>query len=321
MMKRLSLHCLMTAFMVCLLTSCQYKDLEDVENRQAFTVGFSHERVDSIPALYRLAFYPIDQEARERLSGCVMYDVSSSGASLSLPSGLYNVTAWNNDCEHIITSASTVRESAYATTGQFSPHGYVYVPKVLDSLYQSQRVLDYPDYMTHANHDNFRLVLGQENQHLTLNVDSMVVTIEVKLNGVKGLEYCQNVRGAVNNVAGKRFMAFPNRTEEKVAVMFDAEPHKEDSCVTARFWVFGIEPTELEDLEHRMVFFFWITGNQVYASLDVSDIIARARKEDTYIFIDTPDLNIDLSEYVRMGSTGMVVDAEDWNSVEINLNF
>ena len=238
-----------------------------------------------------------------------------------MPPGTYDVTAWNNDCEHVITSTFTVRNSAYATTGSYSPHGYVNIPKVLDSLYQSQRVLDYPDYMVHANAEAFHLQMGPENQHLTLPTDSMVVTVEVKLNGVKGLEWCQNIRGAVNNVAGKRYMAFPNLTEERVAIMFDAEPHVADSCVTAKFWVFGLEPSDVSDLEHKMVFFFWITGNQVFITLDVSEIIAAARKDDTYIKIEIPDIDFDLSEYVRQGTTGIVVDAEDWNNVDVPVNF
>ena len=114
-------------------------------------------------------------------------------------------------------------------------------------------------------------------------------------------------------------MAYDNQTADTVTVMFDAQAHEADSTVTAKFWVFGTEPS---DLSHKMVFFFWVTGNQVYIPLDVTKAFARATRDDTYLLIESQDLGIDLEDYVRQGGTGWTVDAEDWeNTEEIPLSF
>ena len=97
-------------------------------------------------------------------------------------------------------------------------------------------------------------------------------------------------------------MAYDNQTADTVTVMFDAQAHEADSTVTAKFWVFGTEPS---DLSHKMVFFFWV-----------------ATRDDTYLLIESQDLGIDLEDYVRQGGTGWTVDAEDWeNTEEIPLSF
>jgi len=326
MMKKI-LHgtkAVMIAALGLMLTACEYKDLGDFGRGKIkkipVTLHFDWQQVDSIPNSMRVVFYPDDKT--NYAQGYTFFDVLNCDTTIQLPAGGYSLTAWNNDCEHVIVSHFSKQEATYATTGNYSPHGNVNIPKVLDSLYHDQKVLDYPDYMVHANLFNFLIEENKPNQVITLTPDSMVVTVEVKLHGIKGLEWCQNIRGAINNVAGKRYIAFDNLTEDKVAIMFDAEPVQQDSMVVAKFWVFGIEPTDLSHLDHKLVMFFWITGNQVFIPIDVTDIIANARKDDTYVLIETPDLDIDLSKYVRQGETGIIVDAEDWEETEeITLSF
>ncbi len=307
-----------------MLTACNYKDLDDnsggIVKKTKFTLLFDWENVDSVPQSMRVVFYPKDLNIYAQ--GYTVFDVLNRDTVIELPAGIYDVTAWNNDTEHIITSTYTKQKAAYATTGNYSPHGDVNVPKVLDSLYHSQRVLDYPDYMVHANKDLFELSTRDNIQSLVLNPDSMVVTVEVKLHGIAGLEWCHNIRGAVNNIAGKRFMAYDNLTADTVTIMFDAQAHAADSTVTAKFWVFGIEPTDLSFLSHKMIFFFWITGNQVYIPLDVTKAFAKVTKENSYLHIESQDLGVDLKDYVRQGDTGWTIDAEDWdNTEEIPLYF
>lgn len=305
-------------------TACEYKDFGDEggssKRKTKFMLVFDWDKVDSIPQSMRVVFYPHDLS--QYAQGYTTFDVLNRDTTIELPAGIYDVTAWNNDMEHVITSTYTKQEATYATTGNYSPHGDANIPKVLDSLYHGQRVLDYPDYMVHANRMQFELSEKDNIHRLVLAPDSMVVTVEIKLHGIAGLEWCRNIRGTINNVAGKRYMAYDNLTADTVAIMFDAQAHAEDSTVTAKFWVFGLEPTDLTSLQHKMIFFFWITGNQLYVPLDVTNIIARAKKDDTYVLIESSDLNIDLKDYVREGDTGWTVDAEDWDyTEEIPLSF
>lgn len=318
-----------TALAALALTSCEYKPLDDFDDslmKVNVDIHFDWQNVDSVPGYMRVVFYPEDKVSYTQ--GYTFFDVLNRDTTVQLPAGIYGINAWNNDCEHVITTGYSEQDKAYATTGNYSPHGNAYIPSVLDSIYDRQRVLDYPDYMVHASLRNFVIedydYTGegdQKRQTVTLTSDSMVVTVDVRLHGIGGLEYCYNIRGAVNNLAGKRYMASPNRTEDQVAIMFDGVKHSEDSLVTSRFWVFGIEPTDMKWLQHKMIFFFWITGNQVYLPIDITNIIAAYSKDDRYVLIDA-FCDLDLTQYVRQGSTGMHVDAEDWlYTKEIILNF
>ena len=298
-----------------MLTGCEYKELTDIDDnslrpKKKFLVDFDFKNVDNIPPSMRVVFWPTDFVMNQ--SGYTVFDVLNKETELELPVGTYNVTTWNNNTEYVIYSIQGNREETYATTGSYSPHGNVQIPKVLDSLYNGQKVLDYPDYMVHANRMGFQLINDGAQQKLMLDVDSMVVTVEVKLKGVAGLEWCQNIRGAINNVAGKRLMAFPNATDEPVTIMFDGQSHASDNTVTAKFYVFGIEPTNITSLSHKMVFFFWLTGGQVFIPMDVTNAIHRYNREDKYVYIESPELDIDLRKYMVNGDTGIIVDADDW---------
>ena len=323
-MKRvLSYRTALTAILAALtFWACEYKDLGDYDGtkKTRFTISFDWDKVDSIPKSMRVVFYPMDI-SRYAL-GYTIFDVLNKDTVIELVPGVYDVTAWNNDAEHVVTTGYSKQNTVNATTGNYSPHGDVRMPKVLDSLYMGQKILDYPDYMVHANKMQFELSATNDIHRLILSPDSMVVTVEVKLHGIRGLQYCHNIRGAINNVAGRRYMAYDNLTQDTVTVMFDGQKVEEDSMVTAKFWVFGIEPTDLTSLSHKLVMFFWVTGNQVFLPIDVTKIVARARQDDTYVLIETDDLNLNLEDFIRLGETGISVDAEDWDETEeIILNF
>lgn len=292
------------------LSSCQYKDLDDEDQwaRRAYvTIGFDWDAVDSIPSEMRVAFYP--SGSSDYSQGYTLFDVLNRDTVVRLAAGVYDVTAWNRDCHHVITSGYSIRENIYATTPEYGSYGLYTMQAILDSIYEGQKVLDYPDYMVHANRTQIQILQDATSQKVVLNPDSMVLTIDVRLKTIKGLENVKGIRGAINNIRGKRYMAFDNRTEEDVAVAFQAIPHVKDSTVTARFWVFGITPRDLRN--RTMVTFFWMNGGRAYLPLDVSEFFETAGDDENHITIDFPDLDIDLNDYIQTG--GMVVDVDDWN--------
>lgn len=305
------------------VTGCEYKDIQDVDTSTRIArvrVKYDWGNVDSIPKSMRVVFYP--ENKTNMLLGYTCFDISNENAYVDLLPGAYSVVAWNNDCEHNIIEDFTIRDSAYATTGPYSAHGNVQIPNVLDSIYHGQRVLDYPDYMVHANIDRFSVQDRVNNQVMTLTPDSMVITVDVKLTGLKGLEHCRAIRGAINNVAEKRYISYPNKTEGNVAMMFDAYPNLTDSCVNAQFCLFDTEQPNPDDEEHKMVFFFWITGNQIFVPVDVTNAIQKARALNTkYMELEVPVNDIDLKDYIILGGSGIIVDAEDWmETKEITIN-
>ncbi len=304
------------------MSSCEYKELDEGCELNNITLDFTWEKVDSIPKAMRVAFYPADAAAQAYLTkGYTFFDLPKSywPATIQLPAGIYHVTGWNNDTEHVITDKYGSQRTLYATSPAYAPKGTFDTPSVLDSLYNGQRVLDYPDYMVHANEVDFEVFRGQE-QKLIMAPDSMTVTIDYIIHGIGGLSWVKQARGAINNVAGKRFIAYENRTEDNVAVMFDCNYNTEDSIVYGRFHVFGIEPTELQKMSHKMVLFFWMNEGKVFLPIDVTKALEAYRKDDKKIIINIPSLGIDLRDYISSKNT-FDIDLDEWDDVNIDVGF
>lgn len=318
---------LMTAAMAfqAVMTSCDYKDLDEggYSDMHTFTIDFDWTKTDSIPEAMRVVFYPADEQAKNNMTkGYTIFDLPQSfwPAEVQLPAGIYDVTAWNNDTEHVITDKYGKQQSVNATTPTYNARGTFDTPSVLDSLYDGQRVLDYPDYMVHANKVDLD-VSHKDDNRLMLTPDSMVVTIDYYVRGIGGLSWVKQIRGAVNNVAGKRYMAYDNLTEKAVAVMFDCQYSAEDSLVYGRFYVYGIEPTEsIQALAHKMTLFFWMEGGKVFLPIDVTGIFARIRKDQKKMLIDIPPLDIDLRDYISSENT-FDVNLDEWENINIDIGF
>jgi hypothetical protein len=93
-----------------------------------------------------------------------------------------------------------------------------------------------------------------------------------------------------------------------------------DSTVQARFYLFGMEPSEQKRMSHKMVVFFWLTAGQVFMPVDVSKLVWATRPDDKYVLIEL-DADLDLRDFLK-GTPGMVVDAEDWEDTEeIQISF
>ena len=317
-MKQLIRPILLLCMAVTVLTACEYKDLDepyDENKKRHLIVDFLWDNVDSIPGSMRVVFYP--EELGSHSSGYTFYDIKNRRDTIEVPVSTYNISAWNNDMEHVIVEGYGMHTSTFATTGNYSPHGNANIPKVMDSIYYGKKILDYPDYMTHANVLNYRIDPEYDYQYLSLTPDSMVVTMEVRIKKIKGLEYCEKVRGEVENIPAKRYIGYPNKTEDPAVIMFDAKPEMEDSCITAKFWVFGIEPTDIQHLQHRMTLFFWITGAQIFITIDASSAFQKYNADDKYVLIEPNEIDLELSKFVKQGETGMTVDAEDWEETEV----
>lgn len=312
---------LLMAALTVMMTACEYKGLDELTatpKMATVRLSFDWSLVDSIPTEMRVIFYPMGDKTGTR--GYTTFDVLNRDTVIDIPAGFYDLTAWNRDIEHVITTGYSSQNSVNATTGTYSPHGNYLMPKVLDSLFYGLPVLDYPDYMVHTHKMGVEIDLEKPEQRITLIPDSMVVTVEMKLHGIKGLERCKNVRAAISNVAGRRYMSFDNLTEDVVAVMFDAEGHAEDSLVTAKFWIFGIEPTSSDRMTHDLIVFFWLDAGQIYIPLNITKTMSAYRKDDKYVLIESPDLGINLNDYV-INSGAFDVDVDDWENINIPVEF
>ena len=222
------------------------------------------------------------------------------------------MTAWNRDVTHIVYEHFGWRDSLNVTsTNTFTNFNSPFLTAILDSIFPGQVIKDYPDYMVHANNDYVAIRSDVANQVIDVCPDSMVITLNVKAHGIKGLEMVKLTRGAISNVAGKRYIAYNNKVREPVTIVFDAKSHPADSTVTATFWVFGLEPEELLGTDQHAALFFWTPSGQAFISADVTDIIHDALKDGTDFNIDI-DLDVDLHDLLP--APGFEVEIDQWEN-------
>lgn len=311
----------MSAVLTAGLYSCEYKDLEEEGTiPTSLILNFDFANVDSIPSDYWVAFYPADANAAHA-NGPFLREINDTVAVINgLPAGIYSVTAWNKFLEHTHVEITSDRSKMYSVANNYFSTSETPI-KVLDSIYYNQPIMDTPDFMIHANRENFVLLQNNgENQFLTLKADSMVVTVEYKLGGIKNLGLVRQLRSAMNNVAKYRYLAYDNLTRDTCTIMFDSQFDANAETVYGKFYVFGVEPTELQNLSHKMVMFFWLRGNNIFVPIDITKAFANYDKNNKRFVIDIPDINIDLADYIPQ-SGNFDVNVNSWEDVEIEVTW
>lgn len=299
-----------------LTISCEYKNLSDMDEIVTYkniSVVFDDSNIDDIPTSMTVAFFPKDKQLINK--NVYIFDVPYYNAEVKLPTNSYSVVAWNNNTEHIIINDIDKYDS-FASTGEFSPHGDAMLSHVLDSIYNHQRVYDFPDYMVHGFRDD--VAIGRDDKQIvTLPLDSMVTVVNLSIGGVENLSLCYNIRAALDNLEGMRYMGYENRTGNNSVVMFDVKAVPDEKKIKASFYVFGCR----KDLEHKLTLFFWLNGAKVFIPKNITDHITF--DGDNIIKIEIPNLNIDLEKYIKKpepgedGQPGIKVDVDEWGEEEV----
>lgn len=292
--------------------SCEYKDFieEDPYNRIPVQISFDWQNVDSIPTKMQVMFYPEDTGGYQR------FDIGNTTTTVNVLPGQYHITAWNNDATHVYFNGYDNRLNINATTPAYNTQNSQGIQNLLDSLFNGQQVLDYPDYMVHANRPS--VGVGKNNpKEIVLTPDSMVVTVEMNLGGIAGLELVKGIKGALSNVAGRRYMAYDNKATDPTTVLFEARGNATDSTVTARFWVFGLEPEELAETNHKAAVFFWTDRGNVFLELDIKKFIDE-NEDKNKLVITMPDLDIDIRDFI---DSGWNIFIDDWNNEDHPIGF
>lgn len=309
LLKQTSLWLTTAAIMI--LSGCEYKDLDVVAESRTYPVKihFDWSRVDSIPTQMRIGLYSMNNT--KSTGSYTWLEVLNKDTIVNVPEGDWRLTAWNRDVTHIVYDHFGWLDSLNVSTpNSFLGFNSRFLTNILDSLYPGSTFRDYPDYMVHDNSEFVSVRADVPDQVINICPDSMVITVNIRAHGIKGLEIVKMTRGALTNVAGKRYIAYENKVHEPVTVIFDAKSHPKDSTVTASFWVFGLEPEELQQTDHHAAVFFWTTRGQTFVNVDVTDIIRKAKTKGTEINIDL-DLDIDLQDLLPV--SGFDIEIEQWD--------
>lgn len=302
--------------------SCEYKLLDDDidYNSNSVQLEWDYSRVDSIPRSYRVCFYPADAMTEAKLyENPLIFDVYNNTAILSnIPGGNYNITAWNTDTEHIMIKDIGDREKVNASTTTFYTSS-ADPSAVLDSLYYGQNIYNTPEYITHATKEDFTVVPDVQYQPLTLAPDSMCVAIDYRIHGIAALHLAKQVRAAVNNVTKTRLVTPPLATKDTCVVMSDCLTSVSDSIVHGRFFVFGMEPEDFQLMEHSMTLFFWMENKNIFYPIKINKYLKPYRREDNIIYLDIPDIGLDLRKYAASGSFD--VNVNEWDEIDKEISW
>ena len=197
--------------------------------------------------------------------------------------GDWRMTAWNRDVTHIDYEHFGWRDSLNVTsTDTFTNFNSRFLNHILDSIFPGDIFKDYPDYMVHDNSEFVSIRSDVANQIIEVCPDSMVITINVTAHGIKGLEMAKLTRGALSNVAGKRYIAYDNKAT----------------------------PEELQGISHHAALFFWTGRGQTFVDVDVTDIIHDALKDGSEVNIDL-FLDIDLRDLLPVN--GFDIEIDQWD--------
>ena len=310
---------------ILVMTACEYKDLgpKDVTpDSVELTIDFDWSAVDSIPRSYTLMFYRTDGLEGYTEDEPVRRDVFNRKTTVRIPQGEYAVTAWNNDMQHVAIGDSEQRQRLHATTLPLDTRTQEDPPTVIDSIFAGQRLYDYPDYMIHDNVERLELYKdSKEMPVLTLRPDSMVIAVNVHIRGIKGLAWCSRIKGAQNNIYGKRYIAYNDRQEETVAMMFECGYDKDEETVYASYYIFGLSDAEDREtvVPDQIVLFFWLPKTNFFYPIDISDQIAKYRnREVSKIDIYIEDLDLDLRDYLG-GKSMFNLNIEDWKDIDVDM--
>lgn len=299
---------------VAMLMGCQYKDFDDYQvsniQQQPVDIHFDWTHVDSIPQKMRIAFY-----REENNSLYNVYNTGNRDTTVMVNAGQFNVTAWNGALDVTSVESFENRLNVNAVAPKYQIFNSPRYEQLLDSIFEGQQIIEYPDYMVHATAENVFVDVLNERQRVVIRPDSMVITMNIQIKGIKGLDKCRQVRGALNNVAGRRYISYEKKTVNPSTVMFDATINEKDSTVTASFWVFDLKPTEeLKDMsKKKVVIFFWLITGQVYYAFDATEAFANAvQKNKAVLNIKIDDINLDLNDYLQ-SADAFIVSSEGWS--------
>lgn len=307
------------------LTSCEYKELDEDYypegwTKQSVSLDWDFSKIDSIPGSYRIALYPADWETSAKVpEGLLLFDVYNNRAILrDIPAGNYNITAWNTDTEHVLIKNISDRDKINASTTTFYTSS-ADPSAVLDSLYYGQDIYNTPEYMTHATKELFTVVPEVQYQPLTLTPDSMCVAIDYRIHGIAALHLAKQVRAAVNNVTKTRLITPELATKDTCVVMSDCLTSISDSIVHGRFFVFGMEPEDFQLMEHSMTLFFWMENKNIFYPIKINKCLRPYRREDNIIYLEIPDIGLDLRKYAASGSFD--VNVNEWDEIDKEISW
>lgn len=305
-MKKLSF--LYFGILVCLLASCEHKELcydhsLAAELRMVFDWKYAP---DARPASMRLYLFP------ETGGKSLLYEFGNhTGGKITVPAGRYRALCMNSDTEFILFRNTGRYENfeVYLTNGSF-PRA---VPRFENTGKQSVRST--PDKLWSDHTEFMEVFVDLKGQTLTLYPKIAVRHYTVKIRNAENLESLASgeIFGSLTGMSGGLILGADRPTEEMSILPFDMKSDGE-STVTADFYTFGY-PQASETTQNLVVYAVLGDGKKYSFTYDVTSKIHEAR-DPMNVHIDIDGLPIP-KPIDREG--GFTPDVDEWGVLEIEI--
>lgn len=289
-----------------LITGCRYKDL-DYQYALVAHVRVTFDWSDSpsaAPQGMRVLFYPVNggEPYEENLSGM-------NGGLTDVPTGRYNIVAFNNDTETIRWRGAELQDSLEAYTRGTSildDFKSAEAPKAEGT--ENEPIVLAPDKMWRAYLADVAIVQGDEEQIVPMKPEPATVHLSFDLSTVTNSKGISNIRAAISGLSGSRFFGSNLLSVKPSIVPFDGKISDTDATkIIGEVDIFGKCPDT--SVKQLFTIYCWSPGGNVKATFDVTDQIKNA-PDPTNIHLVLVG-TIDIPEGVGNGG-GFHPDVGEW---------
>lgn len=303
------LYFLYIGILVCLLTSCEHKDLcYDHPLTADLRVVFDWKYAPGAwPASMRLYLFP-ETEGKP-----LSYEFGNhTGGKITVPAGRYRALCMNSDTEFILFRNTGRYENfeAYLADGSF-PRA---VPRSGNAAQQSVRST--PDRLWSDHTESLEVFVGRKGQTLILYPKIAVRHYTVEIRNAENLEALVSgeIFGSLTGMSGGFMLGTDRPTEEESILPFDMKSDGK-STVTADFYTFGY-PQTAETTQNLVVYAILGDGKKYSFTYDVTSKIHEAR-DPMNVHIELDGLPIP-KPIDREG--GFTPDVDEWGVLEIEVS-
>lgn len=320
-MKRIKYFFLMVMTVIG-LSSCDFKDVDD-SGMGYVDVDFDFSEVDSVPKSMKVIFYPVGGIAVDMIKqGYTTMDWSPKNKRITLPDGVYNVTAFNMDGDHVFYDNENIREKLMLTTDRFYFSDMTRAAKtpesIVDSIYPGCDLLYTPDYVVKANEDLFYVDDLAETNQMTMVADSMTTAVSITIKGIDGLQFVTSCSGVLGGLAKYGQPLKDGVARDSTVMGFPVKINVPEKEMKARFNVWGLDPVDaIGDKTHKMTLFFWMDDAKIFVTKDITDEIREGLFKNGVLYVNvTIDMNV--RESVG-GSGGFDINLSPWDEEHVDI--
>lgn len=308
-----SIYCLAVSLLLFLLTACEHKELcyDHVHTAQVKVVFDWKHAPQARPASMRLYLFSADG------SRMIPYEFGGrDGGYITVPGGNYRALCINNDAESVMFTGVDRFEDFMAYTANTMAAS---LPRSASdrAAADEESVHRSPGMLWTDRAEDINIVLGKQEQTITLFPDTSVCRYTVEIRNVKNVEglSASAFSGALTGIS-EGFMVGRNRLSEKrVTIPFEFELAIDGtSTLTADFLAFG----HVKDGRTRHWLYVYVRmpeGRKFYYAYDVTDqLMKAANPRHVHIILDGPSL----PKPINSGGA-VLLHVDEWEEIAVDI--